>query len=371
VLPLTVPGTIGIALRSLFQPAAAFRVKPRWDPALWLWMLNFAKRCNTADMLQAAEALHAILSSSRTQYDELIAAEPFECEWEVRGMCFVLRTRPAFDHFSETAALLQERFGLAIERFEGDAVRQLEPALKPGLAGGWWFPNDAHLRPDRLMSSWRKILVSKGVQIVEQCDVQQFQNERGATHRVTTTQGEIEGDIFVVATGSWTPLLSRELGCSIPIQPGKGYSMTMPRPAICPAVPLIFEEHHVAVTPMQTGYRLGSTMEFAGYDTTLNRRRLDALREGARIYLQEPETKPIVEEWFGWRPMTYDSLPIIGRVPRLENVWVAAGHNMLGVSLSPGTGKLLAELVAGRTPSIDPQPYSLERFTGNRNGSHA
>jgi D-amino-acid dehydrogenase len=156
--------------------------------------------------------------------------------------------------------------------------------------------------------------------------------------------------------------LNRALGCRIPIQPGKGYSITMPRPARCPAIPLLFEEHRVGVTPMQTGYRLGSTMEFAGYDTTLNPRRLALLREGASHYLHEPYTEPIEEEWYGWRPMTPDSVPIIDRSSTYENVLIAAGHNMLGVSMSPATGKLVAELLGGSVPHLDAAPYRLSRF---------
>ena len=136
----------------------------------------------------------------------------------------------------------------------------------------------------------------------------------------------------------------------------------MPRPVKCPTYPLIFEEHHVAVTPMQSGYRLGSTMEFAGYDTSLNRRRLDLLKEAARHYLQEPYGKVVEEEWYGWRPMTPDSVPIIDRSPAFANVLIAAGHNMLGLSMAPATGKLIAEMLDGQPPHLAPDPYSPARF---------
>src|SRR5262249_24077174 len=162
-----------------------------------------------------------------------------------------------------------------------------------------------------------------------------------------------------VAAGALTPFLGKHLGCRIPIQLGKGYSITMPRPAKCPSFPLIFEEHRVAVTPMQSGYRLGSTMEFARYDATLNRRRLAILREAARHYLQEPDCEPVTEEWLGWRPMTYDGKPIIDRSPVLANVLIAAGHNMLGLSMAPATGKLVAELLGGTAPHVAPEPYAV------------
>jgi D-amino-acid dehydrogenase len=136
----------------------------------------------------------------------------------------------------------------------------------------------------------------------------------------------------------------------------------MPRPASCPTVPLIFPETRVAVTPFQSGYRLGSTMEFAGYDASINRSRLQLLKDGAQPYLREPYCEPVQEEWFGWRPMTFDGLPIIDRSPVMENVIIAAGHNMLGLSMAPATGKLVTALLARESPSIDPAPYRVARF---------
>jgi D-amino-acid dehydrogenase len=146
------------------------------------------------------------------------------------------------------------------------------------------------------------------------------------------------------------------------MQPGKGYSITYDRPALAPKQPVVLYERSVCVTTWDSGYRLGSTMEFSGYDTSLNRRRLDALERGAREYLHEPVGPVKREEWFGWRPMTFDDLPIIGAVPGHRHLWLATGHGMLGVSMSTGTAQLVADLVCARTPRIDPLPYSPQRF---------
>src|SRR5262249_38665202 len=156
--------------------------------------------------------------------------------------------------------------------------------------------------------------------------------------------GDIQADAFVVALGAWTPQLSLELGCDLPIQPGKGYSITMSRPGVCPRLPMIFEEHRLAVSPFSSGYRIGPPMEFAGYDETMDRRRLSLLTEAAKLYLREPSTSPVQEEWWGWRPMVPDGKPIIGATPRMGNVWLATGHGMLGLSMAPATGKLITEL---------------------------
>ena len=362
VLPLAAPGAVRTALKSLFQRNAPFSIKPRFDPALWGWLYRFARRCNHHDMLEAGRAIQALLDSSRRLYDDLVRDEALDCEWETRGLLFVLRSRPAMEHYAATDKLLSELFHLPAKRLDGDALTAFEPALLPGLAGGWFYAGDAHLRPDKLMASWRRVLEARGVTIREGCAVHSIVGEGGRARAVVTSHGEITADAFVFAAGALAPRLSKSLGCPIPIQPGKGYSLTMPRPARCPSVPLIFEEHRVAVTPMRSGYRLGSTMEFAGYDATLNPRRLDLLKEAARHYLHEPCAEPVVEEWFGWRPMTYDGKPIIGRSPALANVVIAAGHNMLGLSMAPATGKLVAEMLNDEAPHLDPTPYAATRF---------
>src|SRR5207248_2124664 len=142
--------------------------------------------------------------------------------------------------------LLREEFSLRSRRFDGHTLAFVEPALRP-MAGGYLYESDAHLRPDRLMSELKRVLVSRGVEVRENCEVTGFVKSNGKAAALVTKAGDVPADHFVVATGAWTPLLNRELGCRVPILPGKGYSITMPRPALCPTYPLIFEEHRVAV----------------------------------------------------------------------------------------------------------------------------
>ena len=300
--------------------------------------------------------------SSLPLYRELIERESFDCEFESRGLLFAYRSNPQMESYAATNQLMTESFDCPARRLDRDSLIELEPALKPGLAGGWYYHDDSHLRPDKLMSAWRQYLEASGVTIVENCGFQSFRSRNGRAQAAGTAQGELPADIFIVAAGAWTPLLNEHLGCRVPIQPGKGYSLTMPRPSVCPKIPLIFPETRVAVTPFQSGYRLGSTMEFAGYDESIRPERLQLLKDGATDYLREPYCDPVQEAWFGWRPMTYDSLPIIDRSPKYDNVIIAAGHNMLGLSMAPATGKLVAELVDGTPTHVDPKPYSIGRF---------
>ncbi len=362
VLPLAEPGAVRAAIQAMFQKNAPFTIRPRFDPSLWTWLGRFALRCNARDMREAGRARQNLLQSSRKLWDELVVGQRLDCEWEHRGLLFVYHSHTAMEAYGHVDQLLRDEFNVAAEHWDGDELVQHEPALKVGLAGAWYYPQEAHLRPDRLLSSWRQRLEDRGVQIREYCQFKGFLHKGSRAQAIVTNQGEITAHAFVVATGALTPRLNRDLGCRIPIQPGKGYSVTMPRPARCPTTPMIFPETRVAVTPMQSGYRLGSTMELAGYDETLNRNRLQLLRDGARPYLHEPYCDPVEEEWFGWRPMTFDGVPVIDRCPQMENVVIAAGHNMEGVAMSPATGKLVAELLNNSSPHIPPGPYRVTRF---------
>lgn len=362
VLPLAEPGAVRRALKSMLSETSPFHIKPSFDPALWTWLWGFASRCNRRDMLQSATAIQAILNSSVSLYQQLIAEESIDCDWQDHGMLFVFLTKTELDHYAETDRLLTDTFNTPTTRYTGEQLVELEPALKPGLAGAFHYACDKHLRPDRLMNAWREVLVRHGVKIVENTCVGGFRTEQGRARAIETSQGDMAADSFVLAAGAWTPLFQQQLGCRLPIQPGKGLSITMRRPQICPKYPMLFHEHRVGVTPFRDGYRLGSTMEFAGYDETINPRRLALLPEGAKHYLKEPMCEPIEERWYGWRPMTPDSRPIIDRSRALKNVMIAAGHNMLGLSMATGTGKLVSELLTGATPHLDPRPYNATRF---------
>ena len=362
------PGAIRKNLSLMFQRNSPFYIKPRLDPSLFRWLVKFALRCRHQPMVSAGHARHAILRSSRSLYDELIQSENLDAEFESRGCLFVYKTLRALNEFDKENELTNAHYGVSAQKLNASELLEMEPALKSGLAGAWYYESDAHLRPDRLMRSWRCALERLDVKIIEDCKLETFHSEsrslgqQKSVPSVSTSKGTLVAAKIVVATGALTPLLQSQLKCEIPIQPGKGYSVTMDRPARCPSFPMLCPEHKVGITPMQSGYRLGSTMEFSGYDATLNAKRLDALKQGAAHYLHEPLTEPAREQWYGWRPMTYDGVPIIDRCPQIQNVYIAAGHNMLGLSMAPATGKLISEILNGKTPHIDRRFYRADRF---------
>lgn len=364
VLPLAEPGAIRNALKAMLKPGGAFRIRPRLNLHLWRWLWRFARRCNERDMLTAGRAIQPLLVSSMSLYEQLVESG-IECEWQKRGLLFVYQNKRNLNAYEPTNELLASTFNEPAQRLDGDALLAKEPALKDNVAGAWFFEHDAHLRPDRLLASWRAALAKRGVQFIEQCELQTINATKGKNGEVSSVVASgknFDADKFVIATGAWTPQLAKLLRCRVPIEPGKGYSITLPVPANGPKLPMIFPEHRVAVTPMDTGLRLGSIMEFAGYDQSLSERRLRMLTAGAAHYLREPiAPDQFPDKWFGWRPMTYDSTPVIGRCPTFSNVYLATGHNMLGLSMAPATGRLISELIDQRETHIDAAAYALER----------
>lgn len=363
VLPLTTPDALGDGIRSILQPKAAFRVKPQLRGALFRWMWEFSRRCTHSKMLEASETLHSLLEASASHYQELLRSSELACEWNENGMLFVFRSDEALENFSRTDTLLSSEHGLSARLIDGDELREFEPALLDDLAGAYFYENDSHLRPDRLNTAWTELLKSRGVTFTEQCRVEAIEKEDGEISRLHTSQGDLSADHYVFAAGAWSSELAAGLDCQIPVEPGKGYSVTMSSPELMPMHPMLMPEKHIGVTPFDDGLRIASMMEFAGFDSSIPPFRIQQLQDSAKPFLKNPTGPAIEDTWYGWRPMTWDSLPIIGRVARLSNALIATGHNMLGLSLAPVTGKAIADLVAERPTDMPLDAVSPARFS--------
>lgn len=360
--PLTMPGMVGVALRSMVRADAPFYLNPRMDGPRLRWLVGFARRCNWKDFERAAQARAAILRRSRGLIADLVQDEKLDCEFAEAGVLYAYRTHSQMTHDEQHHAELLDRLGIPVQRLRGEEVEAMEPALKQGVRGGLFHPGDARLRPDRYVAELARLVRERGGVIETGAKIEHLEtNDRHITHAVTS-QGDFAGDRVVLALGAWSPLIGRQLGLRLPMQPGKGYSLTYTRPTHVPRHPLVLCEAKVCVTTWESGFRLGSTMEFSGYAEGLNRKRMDALRRGAAAGLRESEGPVIQEEWWGWRPMSVDEVPIIGPSTRWSNLHLATAHGMLGVSMSAATGELVAAQIRGGTPAIDPLPYAPARF---------
>jgi len=359
--PLAAPGVLAKAMRWMLTPDAPLYIRPRADPALAAWLLRFVARCNRRDWWSSARAKGELLSVSRALIEGLVRDDGLDCGFEASGLNYVYRDPRAMD---ADRAGLDDLAALGIEArvLDGAALAAAEPALLPGLAGAIHFPGDAQLRPDRYTAELARRVRELGGIIEEGVAMSGFRVDAGRVVGVDSNVGAREGSEVVAALGPWSAPLLKPLGVRLPIQPGKGYSMTWSRPALAPRAPMVLREHSVCVTSWADGLRLGSTMEFSGYDATLNRRRLDAIARAARGYLREPTGPVLQEEWFGWRPMSVDDLPLIGPVASKPGLWLATGHGMMGMGMSAATGLLLTDLLCGRDPCVNPAGFSPNRF---------
>jgi D-amino-acid dehydrogenase len=361
--PLAAPGTVGKALRWMLRPDAPLYIRPRVDPQLWAWLLGFASRCNVRDWEASARAKATLLNDSRARLQDWVAHYGLDCEFSESGEDYVFRDPRAFDAELHELPLLRE-LGIDVEVVDGAAYEAREPALKPGLAGAVCFSGDAALRPDKYVDELARVFRARGGEIVEGCALVALDEHRDGV-RVATSQGVMQAREVVCALGAWSPRLADAIGMRAlrrAMQPGKGYSITYDPPSRVPKRPLVLRDRSVCVTAWESGFRLGSTMEFSGYDDTLNARRLGALERGAAEFLHEPVGPVVRERWFGWRPMSGDDVPLIGRVPGRARTWLATGHGMMGIGMSAATGQLVADLVSGRAPIVDPAPFAPGRF---------
>lgn len=362
--PLAAPGMVAVALRWMLTPDAPLYIKPRIDPGLWRWLLGFAARCNPRDWQRSALGKSALLNDSRARLARWVHDYGLDCEFSESGVDYVFRDPKAFAEGQEEIHALRE-LGVVAEAIDGRHYEAMEPALKPGVAGALRFDGDAVLRPDRYVDELARLVRERGGEVVEECAFESVDTDAEGIC-VRTSQGTLHARDVVFALGAWSPRLAASIGfpgLRHAMQPGKGYSITYSAPSLVPRRPIVLRERSVCVTAWGSGFRLGSTMEFSGYDDTLNTQRLAALERGAAEYLRRPVGPEVREKWYGWRPMCIDDVPLIGRVPGRDGLWIATGHGMMGVSMSAATGQLVADLVSGATPAVDPTPYSPARFT--------
>ena len=360
ILPLNSLSTLTKALKWMLSEDSPLYIKPRLDAGLIKWFCQFAWHAHPKAVLKSAMGRHALLQSSFKLYPAFMEAEKVDCDWDMGGSLHIYRSAKDWNDYRKTDAFLKP-FGIEAQALNREAVLQLVPGFGSDISGGWFYRQTAHLRPEQLMSELQRILLSRGAQILENCPVQTFKQKNGHAAGIVTRDTTLGADAFVLATGAWAPEFEKVLGCSLPIQPGKGYSVTLDRPREFPGIPCFFEEQGMVSTPWSDMCRLGGTMEFSGFDAHLNSRRIGALTRGFNGYFHQWHDHENKEEWSGFRPMTIDGLPFIDYSLRLKNVLIAAGHNMIGLSTAPSTGKLVAEIMSEAPPHIDPRPYCIGR----------
>ena len=363
IIPLAAPGMIAKGIRWMFDSTSPFYVKPRFSKDLVKWGYQFYKHSNKHHVEHSVPALHEISQFSRAMYQQLSKELPFDFGFEARGLLMLYQQAETEKEEIETVHLVN-RAGVEAHILSLAEIQKLEPDVRVQARGGVYYPGDAHLTPRVLVEKLIVYLREKGVTFQTNTTVVGFHSEDNVVKVVKTDKGDFEFDELVVATGSWSGLLLSKLGITLLMQAGKGYSFTLPDVEKNTRIPSIFLEARVAVTPMGNTLRFGGTMEITGVDHAINMNRLKGIVDSIPQYYPDMKVELPKKEnvWHGLRPCSPDGLPYIGRSKRLKNVIIATGHSMMGLSLGPGTGKLISEIVMGEKTSISLGAFDPERY---------
>lgn len=362
VEPLPAPGVIGPALRTLHRPDSALFVRPRPDADLLRFLLGFTRNATRARYTAGAAALARLSTDTRALFDQLGAAG-VDANTNKDGFLFAFASAAS----ARAAAAVHDRLGAPRGDLLGPAgLRDLEPCLSDGAQAGFLVRDQWCIDPNLFVDRLAEQLRSRAVTIVEGARVTGIDSDATGV-RVHTSAGTVDGDTAVLAAGVWSRAIGRRLGVDLNIFPGKGYSFSV-RVKTPPARLVHLGDAHVAVTPMGRTVRLAGTMELDREHDRFDPRRIAAIVAATRPYLSDVDWTDLVDEWVGARPMTPDGLPAIGRFPGHRNVFVAAGHNMLGLMLAPATGRLVADMVTGTARSDDWAAFDPARIGRRWNG---
>ncbi len=363
VVPLAAPGAVSYALKSVWKPESPFYLQPRLDLDLFAWGIRFWRSTSPAHVARSAPLLRDLHLASRACYEELAETQGNDFSLVRRGLLMLCRTRHALAEESRSASLARE-LGLPAEVLDAEQTAALDPDVSMKVAGSIYFPKDCHLSPHRFISGMTRRLESAGVSFSWETEVTGWIANGRRVSAVKTSRGELAADEYVLACGAWSQSVGRDLHLRILMQAGKGYSLTLPRPRRIPKLCSILCEARVAVTPMDSSLRFGGTMEIAGLDEGVNPRRVQGIVKAVPEYLPDftPGDFEGVRPWCGLRPCSADGLPFVGRTARFSNLVVATGHAMMGMSLGPITGRLVAQILSGERPSIDIGALNPDRF---------
>jgi D-amino-acid dehydrogenase len=364
-IPLAAPGAVALALKWMWNPASPFYIRPRLDAELLGWGMKFWRAANAQHVRRAAPLLRDLALASRTYFEEFAAQPGNDFGLVKKGLLMLCHEPHTLDEEARTAEQARA-LGIPAEVLDAKQTATLDPDARLDIAGAVYFPLDCHLAPERFMAALKEQLERLGADFFWDSEVLDWKIENRGRIRAIVISGnrEIEADEFVLCGGSWSPELARRLGLKIPIQAGKGYSLTLPQPRQLPQICSILCEARVAVTPMGGALRVGGTMEMAGLNEDVNPIRVRGIIDSFCKYFPDfrPEDFDGIQPWRGLRPCSPDGLPFVGRTKKFLNLSVATGHAMMGMTLGPVTGKLIAQIISGEKPAFDLSLLSPDRY---------
>lgn len=352
-IPLSSPGMIHKGLLWMLNPESPFYIKPRCDKNLLSWLWRFAKNCNRRHVDGVKKLLVDTSMQSLHLYQELSQTLAHEFEFKERGLYIVCNS----EGYSKTERDNSHRandLGLHAHWINQEELAICEPGIKFAAKGAVFYPEDAHVNPAKLLAKLHQYLKEQGVKFVENVAIKEFKTAGKNITELRSQENTYPVNQLILACGAWSTQLAKLLDFNLPIQAGKGYSVTINNPWKT-ETPFILAEARVAITPFEKTIRFGGTMEFSGLDLSIKQRRINGILKSVKRYIPDFDQNSVdtTKAWAGLRPCSPDGLPLIGRVKKYSNLIVATGHAMLGLSLAPVTGKMIAKTIYDESCTIN------------------
>ena len=344
ILPMNSWGTLIQGLKWLGKKDAPLSIKPQFDGPFLSWFASFIWHCNKKSVSRATSMRHQFLQESWSLYEQFFQEEQTTSEWSKGGLLYVYKSEKGMKSLKHEYDALQAN-NLSSRMLTKNELIEIEPQINEDAIGGAMFECDGWLKPGQLLLDIKEINIRSGVNFIKG-KVTSFNEMNGTIKGAIIDGQEVTGDYYMLAAGAQSVYLAKPLGIDLKMIPGKGYNLTVNLPqANQPMHPIYMVERKVVATPWETGFRLGSTMEFTGFDLSLNSERLEALKRAASEYLRMNINDIEFTPWAGWRPMTSDSCPVVKPADKYKNLILATGHGMLGLSMAPATGARVRKLL--------------------------
>ncbi len=357
------PGVIGEGLRHLMRRDSPFTIRLRPDAALARWLIRFWRASTAEAYRRSTEVLAGLSRLSMELHDDLARSGATSFGFRRAPLLSASRSE-GWRSAAEANVEEAEALGFHARVLERDELLELEPALAPDHLGGLEIADQGSGDCYAYVRSLADGLGARGVRVLERTPVRRVLVREGRAVGVLAGDPpeEIAADLVVLSAGAWTPSIASPLGLHLPIQPATGYSTTVPAWDGAPRLPVVLSDARVIVLPLEGRVRFAGTLELGGFRREADPVRSRTVATAGASAMREPPPDGRAEHWFGFRPLMPDDLPAIGWAPKVKGVLVAAGHGMLGFTQSPATGKLVAELAAGRPTSLPVEPFRPDRF---------
>ena len=358
--PIGMPGIIRRVPRMLLDPMGPLAIRWRYLPRIAPWLIHLAAASRVERVEAISHALASLVGDAVEAWRDLVRGTRGEQYVASRGWIHAFETEAAFTAVQPVIELRRRR-GVRVEILTPLELHDLEPGLSPIFRHGVYLPDTAFVTsPPQLIRALAEVFIAAGGKLVHQ-RVTGFSDGQSGCQRVLTDKECHECDRAVVAAGAWSRGLAEMLGSRVPLDTERGYHVMLPTPDRPPRYPISSGERKFVIVPMREGIRITGGVEFAGLDAPANFTRIRQMATCAQRMFSNLDAT-IVSEWLGCRPSMPDSLPVLGPAPRRPAVLFAFGHGHIGLTAAPSTARAIADLIAGRSPMMNLEPFRPNRF---------